>query len=753
MPLPHPGAATFNVSIMSSCLPVFRRTLCGAAVVFVCNTWAQEAAQDSVPPAETKPVTTVPQVEIKGNAYDPRRDDTASKMVVGSEEILKYGDTSVTDVLKRLPGISVTGAAGRAGGEIRMRGLGSGYTQILLNGERAPAGFSLDSLAPELIERIEILHAASAEYSTQSIAGTINVVLKKAVKTAQRELKLGAGGGRDAFSRNGSLQWSDKDGMLSYSLSASVYRYDYDYGGAHDSPALDLGYLPDGRQNLLRLISGDGRGRSEGINLAPRLNWNRLGGDSLTAQFFLNAGRSSSHSKYQTQTVLGARPDYDGNGSASGNHQAFGRADLSWVHKLDGGAKLELGVRSMLTNNSTDTATQGRIDGLGLVLERTVRVEARYRTLSSSGKYSSPWMPGHALAMGWDGTVSRREEQRRQRERDLPGGSVPVASDDNFDADVKLLAAYAQDEWDITPRWAMYAGLRWEGIATRTSGSLFDVVDQRSSVWSPLLQTLWKLPDTKGDQLRLALTRTYKAPSTSNLVPRRSMSTNNSQFEPDRQGNPQLKPELALGLDASYEHYWAEGALLGARASARRIDGYTRQGLLLIGDRWVSTPVNDGRANTQTLELEAKFPLRAVLAATAPAIDVRASISRNWSQVAHVPGPNNRLDQQTPVSGNVGIDYKWPGGMLTTGGSLSFTGGGPVRLTLQRYAYTSPRRDLDLYALWKFNPKNQLRLSVSNLLAQDYESNSIYTDAHGSLIRSGISSTAPQARATMEMKF
>ena len=437
------------------------------------------------------------QVEVKGNAYDPRRDDTASKIVVGSEEILKYGDTTVTDVLKRLPGITVTGAAGRAGGEIRMRGLGSGYTQILLNGERAPAGFSLDSLAPELIERIEILHAASAEYSTQSIAGTINVVLKKTVKTAQRELKLGAGGGRDAFSRNGSLQWSDKDGMLSYSLAASVYRYDYDYGGVHDSPALDLGYLPDGRQNLLRLISGDGRGRSEGLNLAPRLNWNTAGGDSLTAQFFLNAGRSNSHSNYQTQTVLGARPDYDGNGSASGNHQAFGRADLSWVHKLDGGAKLELGLRSMLTDNSADTTTQGQIDGLGLVLERTVRVEAMYRTLSSSGKYSSPWMPGHALAMGWDGTVSRREEQRRQRERDLPGGSVPVASDDNFDADVKLLAAYAQDEWDITPRWAMYAGLRWEGIATRTSGNLFDVVDQRSSVWSPLLQTLWKLPDTQ----------------------------------------------------------------------------------------------------------------------------------------------------------------------------------------------------------------------------------------------------------------
>ena len=102
-------------------LPLFRLAFCSATVLFVCNASAQEAAKvsASVKPAESEPV--VPQVEVKGSGYDPRRDDTASKMVVGSEEILKYGDTSVTDVLKRLPGITVTGAAGGRGGEIRDR--------------------------------------------------------------------------------------------------------------------------------------------------------------------------------------------------------------------------------------------------------------------------------------------------------------------------------------------------------------------------------------------------------------------------------------------------------------------------------------------------------------------------------------------------------------------------------------------------------------------------------------------------------
>ena len=66
-------------------------------------------------------------------------------------------------MLKRQPGISVVNGIGGRGGEIRMRGLGKGYTQILLNGDPAPDGFSLDGLAPELVERIEIQRAATAD--------------------------------------------------------------------------------------------------------------------------------------------------------------------------------------------------------------------------------------------------------------------------------------------------------------------------------------------------------------------------------------------------------------------------------------------------------------------------------------------------------------------------------------------------------------------------------------------------------------
>jgi len=77
---------------------------------------------------------TPPVVQVKASADMQRREDTASRIVITREEILRHGDPSALDVMRRLPGVTVSGSGPR------MRGLGAGYTQLLVNGERpAPA--------------------------------------------------------------------------------------------------------------------------------------------------------------------------------------------------------------------------------------------------------------------------------------------------------------------------------------------------------------------------------------------------------------------------------------------------------------------------------------------------------------------------------------------------------------------------------------------------------------------------------------
>ncbi|WP_288380039.1 hypothetical protein [uncultured Massilia sp.] len=136
-----------------------------------------------------------------------------------------------------------------------------------------------------------------------------------------------------------------------------------------------------------------------------------------------------------------------------------------------------------------------------------------------------------------------------------------------------------------------------------------------------------------------------------------------------------------------------------------------------------------------------------------PDLDLRASVSRNWSRVEAVPRPDNRLDQQTPFSGMLGLDYRAPGGKLSAGASFAFRSGGPVRINVEQWACQSARRDLDLYALWEVDPRYQVRFALSNLLGQDFLSDARYVDASGVLRRSSAFPGSAMARLTLEARY
>ncbi|RJG19200.1 TonB-dependent receptor plug domain-containing protein [Massilia cavernae] len=721
-----------------------RLTLLAAALSLSFSAYGQQAMAPAKPEATVKmdDEEKIQKVEVRGSAdtYNPRRDDTASKIVVRQDEIVKYGDTNVLDVMKRLPGVTVSGSA------IRMRGLGSGYTQILLNGERPPVGFSIDSLSPDSIETIEVIRAASAEYSTQSIAGTVNIILKKSVKaTAQREFKAGLMAGNGNIQPNASLTMSDRVGKFSYSASLNFVKNEFD----RDTPSQEEGFDAAGQLIRLRNTLSEDEGGFKAVNFGPRLVWNFENGDTLTSQSFLNSSRFELNAKRGVQTPAGAPPPYPGMDVVLTNRSDSFRTDLNLVKKLGDGAKLDVKAGTSFNHQQNDAHRLGYNAAGALALDDVSDTATDETGYSTTGKYSSPMGEGHALAMGWDAGYTERQEDRFERfGMAIP---LPFATDDRYLSEVGRVALWGQDEWNVTPRWSVYMGMRWEGIQTTSSGNTFDASRSRTSVWSPLFQTLYKLPDSKGDQLRLAVTRTYKAPNTGSLIPRGFRSLNNSSSEPDYLGNSRLKPELALGVDASYEHYWAEGALLSVNVSAREIDDYTRSGLVLREDgRWVVMPVNNGKAHSRTIELEAKFPLKAILK-DAPAIDVRANIARNWSSVDAVPGPDNRLDNQTPLSANFGFDYKQ--GALTTGASFNFANGGVVRVSNEQTRNQSVRRDLEAYVLWKFSPKTQLRVAASNILAQDFISDVTYADKFGSTRSVSVFLGGATLRATLEIKF
>lgn len=694
----------------------------------------------------------IQKVEVQGaRNYDERRQDTATKIVVTQEDIVRYGDTTVSEVMKRLPGVTMGGVQGR-GGDIRMRGLGAGYTQIMLNGEPSPPGFSLDSLSPDMIERIEVIRAATAELSTQSIAGSINIVLKKSVQTAQKELKAGLSVDGGKYREDVNYQVSDKAGRMSYALSGNMNHGQYERPSYSDLVSIGVDGKVQGRHT-----DSLGWGTFNGIGFSPRVNWNLENGDTLTTQSFINANRFTGNNRNSSTGYL---PLYASDMQQIQSDFAMARTNLNWIHKLADSAKLDVKLGLNYNKRTTDVGLLGYNIGNVQVLDRKSTSGGTDKGVTFSGKYSAPFVENHSFVFGWDGAYSKRGETREQTDKVTDPDNKLIAIspiNENFTADVTRLALFAQDEWNVTKQWSVYGGLRWEGLDTRSQGNTYSEVHNKSSVWSPILQTLYKLPDSKNDQIRLGITRTYKAPETGRLIPRRFQSNDNKNpNSPDSMGNPNLKPELAWGLDMAYEHYLPGGGMLSASIFVRKIDDIIRTRVFPEGDvkdpTYVSKPVNDGQATTKGIELEAKLPLKAIMA-DAPAIDFRANLSFNWSSLSAVPGPNNRLDSQTPISANLGIDYKLDKLPLTIGGNASFQDGGLVRISDAQSSYSVPKRVLDLYALWKFDAKTNLRASIGNAVHQDNINVSIYDDGKRYTRQTNTTPTTVMARLMFEHKF
>lgn len=719
--------------------------------------WAagQPAAPDAAPtpvpaPAPADSAVTLPQVTVTGGRVsdmDARRESTAGKQVYGREELDRNGDSNLGDVLKRLPGVTLGGRPGR-GGEIRMRGLGNGYTQVLLNGERPPAGFSMDSLSPDQVERVEVMRGPVAEYSTRAIAGTINIVLREGYQQRDTQLKLSDTIERGEHSLNLAVTAPGKIGALSYSLSGSAYdSHQDDFGVTHNRDV-------DGAGTLERdqLLTEQSERHARGIHLAPRFTYRFDNGDTLNFQPFLMRGMSDgSADSALAQSAGSTAPEYASAHTVSSSSNTFVRGFGNWLRKLEGGAKLDVKFGAG-AGRSASASVRNQFDAGGLLLDRLDDTDStRDNSASTGGKYTTPLGGGHLLAAGWDAEWNRRRQSRVS----LDNGAARFAdSGDTLNANTRRLAGFVQDEWDIAPQWSAYAGLRWEGIRTESALAGADVSNQ-SRVWSPLLHGVWRIPGHDKDQVRASLTNSYRAPTLGNLIALPVLSNNNSATSPDRVGNPNLKPELARGIDLAYEHYLGSNGIVSVSGFVRDIDNLMRRATTLQntanGPRWVSAPLNVGHARTSGIELEAKFKL-AELMDDAPQIDLRSNYSRFWSRVDDIPGPNNRLDQQAKQAANFGLDYRmrdWP---LTLGGGLNWTPATVVQTSATEQASTGPKRIVDLYGLWKFDARTQLRVSVNNLLAEEFDSASAI-DANGLKTASTTQRTDRTWSVKLETKF
>ena len=704
-------------------------------------------------------------MEIRANREtEERRQSTAAKIVVGREEIERFGDSTLGELFKRLPGVTTSGRPGH-GGAPRMRGMGSGYTQILIDGEPAARGFSTDDIAPEQVERIEIFRAPTAETGARAIAGTINIVTRGGYTKTLNNATAGVGveNGRAtpgaSWSRNDSV-----DGVV-YNVSVSVMHSERnnDQNKSTTSENLDTGAL----QNLAETTSASSQRNM--LHANGRLQWNSAAGDAFTLSPMLIVSQGTGQSSSLLSQTGGDLPYASSLGSSASRFQLL-RSAGTWARTLEGGSKLLLSAslgqgqwryESQSANSGGSTA--GVASAARLLSQQSDQQDT---TLSGSAKLTQSIADKHSLVSG----VEIESNQRNESASTLQNGQSPLSDyDGNLLASNQRLAVYSQDEWEIDPHWAAHAGLRWEGIRTVGSTAVgAEQVSNQSEVLTPLLHAVWRPDLAVKDQWRLSLTRSYRAPSLGNLIARPTLNTtypsgSNTALQPDSAGNPNLLPELAVGVDLAFEHYLPKGGLLSANVFVRQISNTMRSQTALETvswsdvQRWVSRMQNVGNATSQGLELEAKLRLSEWLP-QAPAVDLRTNLSLFRSSVDGVPGPYNRIDQQPDGSANLGADYAVRGWPLRLSSNLAYTPGYTTQVNATDQVFQSDKLVADASVLWIWSPRAQLRLSASNLTARNYLSGTrlLSSNSAGQSLRDTTLSTAPTAtnlQAKLELKL
>ena len=671
----------------------------------------QDAVGVQTEPGTGNQPSVIQRVEIvaRQGSTELRRAASVAKQIYGREELDRYGDTNTLDVLRRLPGVNVD-----SGGP-RMRGLGAGYTQILINGDPAPQGFNLDQLSPSQIERIEVIKAATADQSTQAIAGTINVILKETSRRALSSLRVGVSNGHDRPTGNLNYSISESRGPFNLSLPVSVFEWNRQVRNLVDRKMAGT----DGQPALSEQL-GTNTSWGWGYNVAPRFNYKISDEQTLSLATFFQKGYWNYSTDYVNRAVSG-NPVFDDN-AIQGGFWENRRGNLTWIHRFSEDQRIEIkaGVQQFRggfdLNNLRANVTQLKTNG-----------NNRDDAITQAGKYSQLLGDQHTLTAGWD--LETRERQERRTTTDGAGLALLSAFEGQaFEAKMNRQAFYIQDEWEISPKWQLYLGLRNERIVSESTNTTSPLVNV-SSVTSPLAHVTYKFDPKSKDMVRASLTRSYKAPGLNTMLARpvingayTNTNVTNTYLSPDRIGNPGLAPELATGLDIAYENYLSNDGILSVGLFHRNLTNVVRNLTVLRqvswanAPRWITQPQNFSDAVTQGVEFELRgraSDLLPQLLSDAKGLNIRTSVNFYRSSIDALMGPNNRLDGQQPWSANLGFDQRINSLRMTVGGNLSLTPGYDTRQTAEQVLKRSITRGIDVFAMMPLSPTMSFRAAAS----------------------------------------
>lgn len=645
-------------------------------------------------------------------AITTRKTSEAQKLVITEKDVERYNDATVGDVLRRLPGMTYSGPAAVAS-SIRMRGLGSNYTQILINGEPVPTAsanrtFSVDRIPAHMIERIEIVRNPSAEMESAGISGTVNIILKETPDPLTRlGLAYGKNGTMDVG--NAKIQLNRSAGPLDAVLGLSYTR------AAEDIVDESVTYSPNGSVTE-RTVAPRTVAKNETL-LTPRFALN-LGKGRLTLDPFATFGADTRNTSSETFDASETRTTSSETHELRNDRIAriSGRYDLetgwgSWYAKLG----LQQGLYG---NDQTVNYTSGSRAGTTTKTTDTIREDQNYVGTGLEVPVGS-----HTLKAGIE-----------YRDTGFNNSRV-TASTTTYQIQERRAVAYLMDEWRLNDQHALTPGIRLENFDRTAGGANNGDTSTSYLVPNPSLHYRWSI--TPSTNLRASYAQTLRNPSFSDLSPLVSLPSNNNPntvANPDSAGNPNLRPERATGFELGLERFlWNDRGVVGLNLYHRDIQDFIEGRVGQEGDRYVQRPQNVGNARIYGAELDLRLPLLREgdnrLTLTGSHAEMRGAILTSGTPLditdlaPRVSSIGLDYDH-APTGWNAGLTFNhWPRFIAATQGA-----NGSRQESLRR-----ENSQLDLYVGKSLTATTEIRFLAKNVLSTVGGGGRTVYDANGNI--------------------
>lgn len=533
------------------------------------------------------------------------------KRVFSVDQSVAAAGASTSDILKNIPSVEVD-----AEGTVSLRN--SSNVIIWINGK--PSGLSADNQAQvleqmpaESIDRIEVVTNPSAKYSAEGSAGIINIILKKDRKagyygslragvssplgynfggninysSSKWDLYANLGTRADNREGNGSTNretYTSTGSTVSTEYMNSTTQRDMSHGGLFFRAGADY------HINDKHTISLSGFGMNGIRDFASDVHYNYFDNDRLPTKMLQ---RSSTEN--------------------GGHNNLEMELDYQWEIGTEHNLHVVLAAgKGGSPRNSSYEQYDPLSSALNIIRQDAIGSEDEDELdfqLDYVRKFSDTWK----LEAGWKTSMESRLGENTIR--NLNGGTWTPFSQNLFDYDEQIHAAYGTLTGKITPKLGYQLGLRAEQTMVNftSTNQLTGATDPHEKNYLQLFPTIFaNYSFSEGSDMQLNYSRRINRPRGRALNPFVNISDSTNIWV----GNPDLDPEYSNAFEMNFLKTWTNHTL--SAALYHRISEQVIQDIRYLDVNGVmnQTPENVTSSTSSGLEIVAKDKLFKVLETT-----------------------------------------------------------------------------------------------------------------------------------------